>query len=154
MGLKGRYFSDRDMRFINSISAELMGDIVENIVTIYKISVNDTETNIYGEATGDSGKWYLPGVAISALIERPEMSTDADDFGPTRNQNHIFKFREAECRRMALYPDIGDIVAWNGKYYEIDNNVREQLLGGIAEKSFSIIVNAHYTKLSAINIKE
>ena len=80
------------------------------------------------------------------------MSTDVDDFGPNRTQNHVFKFREKMCIELNFYPEIGDLVFWNDKYFEIDNVVQEQLLGGIAEKSHSIICSSHYTKLSILNI--
>lgn len=39
MGLRGRYFSERDMLLVGSLNAELMGDIVENLVLMFKISL-------------------------------------------------------------------------------------------------------------------
>jgi len=154
MGLKGRYFSQRDLNLINSLNGELMGNIVENLVTIFKIATNETKTNIYGETSAESGKWYLPGIQVSSLTERPEMTADYDDFGPSRGQNHIFKFREKMCIQLNFYPEIGDMVFWNDRYYEIDNVVQEQLLGGISEKSHSIICNSHYTRITSLNIME
>jgi hypothetical protein len=152
MGLKGRYFSQRDMNFQNSINAELMGNVVENLITIFKIAPNDTKTNIYGETSQETGKWYMPAIQISCFVERPEMETEQDDFGPSRTQNHIFKMREKMLKQIEFYPEIGDMVFWNDRYYEIDNVVQEQLLGGQAEKSHSIIVNTHYTKITSLNI--
>ena len=154
MGLKGRYFSARDLRFVGSVNGELMGDIIENLVQIFKVSPTETKTNIYGEASAETGKWYLPGIQISALIDRPEMTTEYDDFGPSRNQTHVFKLREKMCIQLNFYPEIGDIIFWNDRYYEINNVVQEQLLGGISEKSHSIICNAQYTRLSSLNIVE
>lgn len=66
--LKGRYFSQRDLNFINSINGELMGDVVENLATIYKIAPNETKTNIYGETSAETGKWYMPAIQISVLV--------------------------------------------------------------------------------------
>ena len=140
------------MNFVNSINAELMGDIVENLVTIYKIAPNETKTNIYGETSQDTGKWYLPAIQISCLVDRPEMETEQDDFGPSRSQNHIFKMREKMLKELSFYPEIGDMIFWNDRYYEIDNVVQEQLLGGQSEKSHSIICNTHYTKITSLNI--
>lgn len=154
MGLKGRYFSSRDLKLVGQLNAELMGDIIENLVQIFKISPEETKTNIYGETAAETGKWYLPAIQISALVERPEMSADYDDFGPSRNQTHIFKLREKMCIQLNFYPEIGDIVLWNDRYYEIDNVVQEQLLGGQSEKSHSIICNAHYTKITSLNVLE
>ena len=152
MGLKGRYYSQRDLNFVNSINAELMGDIVENLVTIYKIAQKEKKTNIYGETSQDTGKWYLPAIQISCLVDRPEMETEQDDFGPSRSQNHIFKMREKMLKELSFYPEIGDMIFWNDRYYEIDNVVQEQLLGGQSEKSHSIICNTHYTKITSLNI--
>jgi hypothetical protein len=82
------------------------------------------------------------------------MSAEYDDFGPNRNQDHIFKMREKMLRQLEFYPEIGDVVAWNDRYYEIDNIIQEQLLGGQSDKSHSIICNAHYTKYTSLNILE
>jgi len=48
--LRGRYFSARDINFINSINAELMGDIIETLVTVFKIAASETKVNMYGES--------------------------------------------------------------------------------------------------------
>jgi len=154
MRLKGRYFSQRDLNLVNSLNGELMGDIIENLVYIYKISPNETKTNIYGETAAESGKWYLPAIQMSVLVERPEMTAEYDDFGPNRNQTHVFKMREKMLKEVNFYPEIGDIVFWNDRYYEIDNVVQEQLLGGQTDKSHSIICNAHYTKITSLNVIE
>jgi hypothetical protein len=154
MGLKGRYFSSRDLNVINSLNGELMGDIIENIIDIFKISPSETKTNIYGETAAETGKWYMPAIKISALVERTDMTAEYDDFGPSRNQNHVFKMREKMLRQLEFYPEIGDIIYWNDRYYEIDNVVQEQLLGGQTEKSHSIICNAHYTKITSLNVLE
>ena len=154
MGLRGRYFSERDMLLVGSLNAELMGDIVENLVLMFKISPGETVTNIYGETSPETGKWYLPGIEISTLTDRPQMTAEYDDFGPTRKQTHVFKFRESQCKLVNFYPEIGDVVYWNNRYYEIDNVVQEQLLGGISEKSWSIICNSHYMRITALNVME
>lgn len=150
--LKGRYFSQRDLNLINSFNAELMGNIVEDLVTVFKVAPNETLTNIYGETSPSTGKWYEPGILISCFTERPDMTTDYDDFGPNREQTHAFKLREKMCIQLNFYPEIGDICYWNNRYYEVDNIVQEQLLGGQEDKSHSIIMNTHYTKLSTLNI--
>jgi hypothetical protein len=154
MGLKGRYFSKKDLALIAQFNAELMGDIIENIVQIYKICPNETKTNIYGETSSESGKWYFPAIQISALIERSEMEAEYDDFGPNRSQNYVFKMREKMLQQLEFYPEIGDIIFFNDRYYEVDNVVQEQLLGGQSDKSHSIICNTHYTKYTSLNILE
>ena len=154
MGLKGRYFSARDLKLVASLNGELMGNIIEQIVQIYKICPNDTKTNIYGETSSESGKWYFPAIEISALVERSDMEAEFDDFGPNRSQNYVFKMREKMLQQLEFYPEIGDVIFFNDRYYEVDNVVQEQLLGGQPDKSHSIICSTHYTKYTSLNIAE
>lgn len=154
MGLKGRYFSQRDLNLVGQFNAELMGDIVEVLVQLFKISPTETKTNIYGETAAETGKWYMPAIQISTLVERADMTAEYDDFGPSRNQDYVFKMREKMLQQLEFYPEIGDIVLFNDRYYEIDNVVQEQLLGGQPDKSHSIICNAHYSKITSLNVLE
>jgi hypothetical protein len=154
MGLRGRYFSQRDLNLVAQFNAELMGDIVEVLIQLFKIAPNETKTNIYGETAAETGKWYLPAIQISSLVERADMTAEYDDFGPSRNQDYVFKMREKMLRELNFYPEIGDIVLFNDRYYEIDNVVQEQLLGGQPDKSHSIICNGHYTKITSLNVIE
>jgi hypothetical protein len=154
MGLKGRYFSQRDLNLVNQFNAELMGDIVEVLIQIFKISPTETKTNIYGETAAETGKWYMPAIQISSLVERADMTAEYDDFGPSRNQDYVFKMREKMLRQINFYPEIGDVIYFNDRYYEIDNVVQEQLLGGQPDKSHSIICNGHYTKITSLNVLE
>lgn len=153
MSLSGRFFSARDIKMINSVNGELMGDIIQCEVIIYKVSANETNINVYGEADQQSGGIvFYPGVEITSLIQREDISTEYGEFGPDRKQSVVFKFREKMLKLINLYPQNGDIIEFNSRYHEIDNVIQEQLLGGISEKSFSIIVNTHYSKLSHLNI--
>jgi hypothetical protein len=152
MGLAGRWFSERDMLFINSISSELMSDMIQTEVIIYKACPDVTETNIYGESTPKVGKQFYPGIEITAIIDRAEIATNADDFGTDRKQNVVFRFREKMLKTLNLFPEVGDLILFNARYHEADNVVQEQFLGGIPEKSYSIIVNSHYSRLSKADI--
>jgi hypothetical protein len=154
MGLRGRYFSQRDLNLVAQFNAELMGDIVEVLIQVFKISPTETKTNMYGETAAETGKWYMPAIQISSLVERADMTAEYDDFGPSRNQDYVFKMREKMLKQVNFYPEIGDIVLFNDRYYEIDNVVQEQLLGGQPDKSHSIICNGHYTKITSLNVLE
>ena len=151
MALFGRYYSQRDINFVNQINAELMRDIIETLVVLFKIAPNETNTNVYGEATSD-GKSFYPGVELSSLIDRGDISTDDEGFGPDRDQSVVFKFRELSLKDADFYPEVGDLILFNDRYHEVDNVVQEQLLGGQSNKSHSIICNTHYSKLSKINL--
>lgn len=152
MGLLGRYMSERDMRLINSFNAELLGDIIQTLVIIYKMSSDQTPINLYGENDPNAGKQFYPGIEMTALIERDENLTEQDDFGPDRKQGVVFKFREENLKLVNFFPEVGDIVEFNARYHEIDSVIQEQFLGGQPDKSFSIIVHAHYSRLSKLNL--
>lgn len=152
MGLLGRFFSTRDIKFISSINAELNADIIQTEVFIFKICADQTVTNVYGESDPQTGKIFYPGVECTCHIDRADIDTTYDQFGPDRNQTVVFKFREANLKLVNLYPEIGDIIEFNNRYHEIDNVVQEQYLGGQPEKSFSIIVNTHYARLSKLSL--
>lgn len=150
--MNGRYFSERDINFINSINDELIKDVIQTEVILYKFCADKTPINIYGESKQSVGKQYFPGIPLCCLIDRADIVTDADDFGPNRKQNVVFKFMEKDLQTINFYPQTGDLIFFNERYHEIDAINQEQLLGGQSEKSFSIIVNTHYTNLSAINM--
>lgn len=150
--MNGRYFSQRDIKFFDSLNGELLSDIIQTEVTIYKMVADVTQTNIYGESKASVGKTYYPGIDITTLIDRAEIATDADDFGPNRTQNVVFKFREKTLKLVNFFPQTGDLILFNNRYHEIDDIAQEQFLGGVDDKSFSIITNTHYTRLSAVDV--
>jgi hypothetical protein len=152
MSTPGRYFSPRDIEVIGSWNAELMGDIIQTEVIIYKVAVDATKTNVYGEADPETGITFYPGVYITALIDRADITTDYSEFGSDRDQAVVFKFREKMLKLINLFPENGDVIEFNERYHEIDNVVQEQFLGGIAQKSHSIICNTHYSRLSKLNL--
>jgi hypothetical protein len=129
-----------------------MGDVIQSEVTIYKIAVNESKTNVYGESDQQTGITFYPGVEITALIDRADITTDVAEYGPNRKQDVVFKFRENTLKIVNLFPEVGDIISFNERYHEIDNVVVEQLIGGQPDKSHSIICNSHYSRLSKLNI--
>lgn len=154
MGLLGRFFSVRDLKVINSFNGELMGDIIQTEIILYKMAAIETKTNMYGESSPESGKFFYSGVEVTCLIDRADIDTTYDDFGSDRNQTVVFKFRENMLKLVNIYPENGDIIKFNERFHEIDNVVQEQFLGGISDKSHSIICNTHYSRLSKLSFVE
>lgn len=146
---KGRYYSRRDVRFMNSLNGELMLNIIEQMVTVYKINPNSTESSVYGESMN---KVYYPGVEISCLVESDPQSTSYEGFGPDVKKGTIFRFHQKLCETKEIYPEVGDIVLWENAFFEISNIVENQFLGGQPEKNYSLISNAHMTRKSKLNI--
>jgi hypothetical protein len=107
---------------------------------------------MYGEAAPTEGKSFFPGIELTALIDRADITTNDEGFGPDRDQSVVFKFRELSLKDANFYPEVGDFILFNDRYHEVNNVVQEQLLGGQANKSHSIICNTHYSRLSQINL--
>ena len=147
----GRYYSRRDVRFMNSVNGELMHDIIEQSVVIYKINPNETEANLYGEAVT---KYYYSGVTTTCFVETDPQSTLYDGFGPDVKKGTLFRFHQKLCEIKKVYPEVGDIVAWENAYFELSNIVENQFLGGQPEKNYSLICNAHMSRQSKLNITE
>lgn len=146
---RGRYFSRRDVRMMNSINGELLKDIIEQIVILYKINPNETSANLYGESID---KYYYPGVETSCLVESDQRSTLYDGFGPDVKKGTLFRFHQKLCEIKAMYAEVGDIVFWENSYFEIDQVAENQFLGGQPEKNYSLLCNAHLSRLSRLNI--
>ena len=150
----GRYFSARDLNLIHSFNSELLSDIIQSIVKIYKVAANDTETNIYGEATSGVGKHYYPAVDVESLIEFTDETTVYEGFGPDRVKIIRFKFNERFMKQINLYPEIGDIIFWDNLFFEVGNTDQSQYIGGQADKQLSIICDTFLTRLSGLTIQQ
>ena len=140
MPLFRRYYSQRDINLVNQFNAELMRDIIETLVVCFKICAAETRVNMYGEAAPTEGKSFFPGIELTALIDRADITTNDEGFGPDRDQSVVFKFRELSLKDANFYPEVGDFILFNDRYHEVNNVVQEQLLGGQANKSHSIIL--------------
>lgn len=144
-----RFALARDIKFFDSISRELVDAVVTTTVYLYKLIVEESGTNLYGESLN---KTYYQGVECNALIQRDDTTANYEGFGADVNQNVQFRFNRFGLEEKGFYPEIGDIIYHNDAYFEIDNVTEDQLIGGRtgeAEK-FSIICQTFMTRRSAI----
>ena len=94
-----RFALDRDIRFFESISKELVDAVIETTVVLFKLSIEDISTNLYGESLNKS---YFQGTECSAVIERDDSSVSYEGFGADSGQNVEFRFnriRNHDTRR-------------------------------------------------------
>jgi hypothetical protein len=142
-----RFALSRDIRFFESIARELVDVVVETSVVLYKLIIEDSKTNLYGESLN---KTYYQGLECTAMIERESSTTDYEGFGPDKNQLVEFRFNRFTLEDKGFYPEVGDIIFHNNGYFEIDNVREDQLIGGQVDNKFSIICSTFMSRRSNI----
>lgn len=154
--------SQKDFNVLSThISREILKDIVEQEIGYYKISLEDTQANIYGEAVN---KIYLDPVKLNCLITRGDQVIDVDEFGPDLQREVSFAFTRQDLVDSNTVPEVGDIVMWHEDYYEVDTVRENQLFAGRDSgynltsygnkfgSSVSIIVDCHLTRAEKVGI--
>ena len=146
-----RFVQQKDLAFFQKISKELVDVVVQTTVEVFKLSISESKTNLYGESLNKS---YLPSVQVACMIERDESSIEYEGFWPDRAQNAEFRFNRSTLKDKNLYPEIGDIIFHNNAYFEIDIVGQNQLIYGRPEEKFSIICSTFMGRRSQLNIEE
>ena len=146
-----KFLSNRDVSFFKSIARELVDDVIQVAVVLYKINQYETKVNIYGESLNKT--WYS-GVEIYALADKEPENVQYEGFGPDNTQSITFKFNRDTCEEKGIYPEIGDIVYFDNSYYEIDNTNEIQFVGGQPDNNFSIVATTFMVSKSSLNIEE
>lgn len=152
--------SRKDFDLLVNINRELLKDIVEQEILIYKLSASDTDTNIYGEALQ---KTFLEPVKINCLITRGDQVINVDDFGPDLGREASFACLKQDLEDITLVPEVGDIVMWHEDYYEVDTVRENEYFYGRNDKyniertsghgaSISIVLDCHLTRADRVGI--
>jgi hypothetical protein len=160
MALYGR---NKDVLLFQGLNTELLHRIIEQQVGYYKPQLEDTPSNIYGEA---QNKTWIGPVLLKCLLDRGDQTSLNDDFGVDRNRTLTARFFRKDLVDANVVPEIGDVILWNEDYYEVDNLVENQLVVGKDPSypysdtvddfgsSHSIILECHYTRPERIGLKE
>lgn len=117
----------RDINLMRSLNREMINDIMDVQVDIYKVNLISTNSNVYDESISTV---YNSPVRINCVIQKDEQSSNYDEFGYNRNQTIRFSFLRDELIDKEIYVDIGDIIHWNNIYWEIDHVIENQLYAG------------------------
>ena len=132
------FHGQRDASLINKLTTELIVDIVDTEVGLYKLSIQDTKTNIYNES--DRKVYYAP-IKIPALIEYQPKNYEGTDFGQDYTQLCTFAFIREFLKEIRTLIEVGDAIEYNGIF-----------IG--AGYSVSIIANSHLTRRSRMHVEE
>jgi hypothetical protein len=141
----------RDIELFKSFAREVVDDVVENIAVLFKVNLNETKVNLYGESTNKT--WY-PGVQLNVLINKSPNTAGYEGFGSDTSQNVEFRFDRWMLEEKNTYPEIGDIIFFDQSYYEIDNTIEVQFVGGLPSNNFSVVCSTFMVRKSALNIEE
>lgn len=153
--------SARDFNLLTKINRELLSDVVEQEILYYKISLEDTSANLYGEALE---KIFLTPVKLNCLITRGDQVITVDEMGPDLNRESSFAFLRKDLEDSVVVPEVGDILLWEENYYEVDTVRENQLFvgrdnsynltdyGAKFGKSVSIIVDCHLTRADRVGL--
>ena len=149
-----KFFNSKDLDFIKTISEEIVDYVVEQAVTLFKVSVGETKTNLYGESLGKV--WRAPST-LMCIVDREPINIVYEGFGADKQGLVEFRFNRQRIRDTSYsvpkvrdingtlipteaiqnvevgYPEIGDVVLYDGIYYELDNVREPQWIGGSPE---------------------
>ena len=151
----------RDISLFHNLNSELLKDLIQTEVAYYKFALEQTVSNVYGEAPG---KNYFEPLKIACLIDRQDQSWSTDSFGSDVNQTIGFRFLKQELQDINLLPEVGDLLLFKNNFYEVDSKVENQLILGKDPdyamatettdfgKSFSIMVNTHISRVEKLNL--
>ena len=147
------FVPQKEFDLINALNEELIDEIIGQSVDIYKINIENTEENMYGESTT---KTYDNGFRVNCLIQFNEPGVNLDEFG-TDLETSIEMFFQREnlaSGSLNFYPEVGDIVDWNNFYWEINGTSEPQLFAGHPAYNHQVKASAHRSRLSSLQIEE
>ena len=151
----------RDISLFNSISKELINDIIQTEVGYYKFVLEKTSINVYGES---EGKVFYEPVRIACLMKKEDQTWSSDDFGSDVEQSFDFRFLKVSLKDINLVPEVGDILLFKNNFYEVDARVENQFILGKDPdyaistgttdfgSSHSIILTGHLSRIEKLNL--
>jgi hypothetical protein len=151
----------RDVNTFKKMTRELVEDIISQQVGYYKIVLNNTNINMYGESLN---KTFVGPVLLNCLIERENFTAKKDDLGLDYNRPVNFRFFKDHLRDANVVPEAGDVIMYNELYYEVDGVNENQLILGRDNDyayseglenfgtSYSIICITHFTSPDSLGI--
>ena len=153
-----RYYSQNDRDFMDRVNNELVGDLTSNqdgiinqTIVIYQHSIQETSTNMYGEAA--AGKLYKPGVEVASLITADDFDFNTDEFGPDLRQNATFAILRQSLQDADVRPELGDVIDWNFGHWEVSNMNENQLVGGQVDNNWSVVLTTFLVRRSNLQIE-
>ena len=158
--------SARDASLVRTINRELINRYIDTEVAFYKLDLNGSNANLYGET---DNKVYFAKMKMNCIIEKDERSTSADEYGLDYTRTGTFSFLRDDLKDKNIVVEQGDVIEYDGEFYEIDSVSSSQYFGGRnpsrdigfttgerGEFGLSVAVRceAHVTRRNRLNIQE
>lgn len=151
------YTLGRDAGLLKGLTKEIVQKIISMEVAVFKLNIEETSVNIYGESTDK--KFYTP-VRIFSVI-RPG-TKDPNDDGDTMSftKTFTFSFIKSELKEKGLTIEEGDFIWYDDKYFEVDKVSNSNYWSGRSPNSaigiteddwslygydYAIVADAHVT---------
>lgn len=151
----------RDSKLLASINSELLNSVVDTEIELYKLQIEESDSNLYGESENKS---YYDSILIPCLITKENKVASQDDYGHTYTRSAQFAISRDILVKADIYPEVGDIIFWDNEYYELDNVDANQYFTGKNPEtwpngsthgySVSIVVDAHATRQVPLGIRD
>ena len=78
MANKPFFVPEKEINLIDSLNEELIDEIVGQTVDIYKVSLDESNMNMYGESVNGGAKVFESGYQVNCLISFPEPIVEED----------------------------------------------------------------------------
>jgi hypothetical protein len=151
----------RDAAFFSKINKELITDIIDTEIYYYKIILDDTKRNLYGE--GKDKVFYNP-VKIPTLVDRTNAEQIFDEFGSSYTRNVNFYFLRDTLVEKNVFPEVGDVIVWNDEQHIVDVTFTNQFFAGKNPDTWdggdsqgynlSIICETHVTRKTQLKLED
>ncbi len=150
------YGEARDISMFRHVNRELMGNIMSQQCSFYKLRLTQTNFNMYGEAA--EAKYYDGPILLYSVIENPPQIQPTDDMGVSFDWKPTFRFlRDDLLGKLQGYngqpdtfnttgydtspynsniygadlvPQIGDIIYYQTAYFEVNATNANQFFVG------------------------
>ena len=150
----------RDIDLFRKLNKELINELIDVVVDIYKVDLSTTKEDVYGESTQ---KVYKDPVRVACLITGDDQAWGSDEFGSDVNQAATFAFLRDTLKDTAnIVLEVGDLIKWNANFWEIDGIAENQFVvgknpdtdsnGTLFGGNHSIVCSTHLSRRTKLSI--
>lgn len=153
--------NERDVSLFRVINRELIHDIIDITVLIYRIDPDKSVSNIYEETVN---KIYLEPIEVHSLITIEQQQFQNTENGIDKTQPATFAFLRDDLVDIGVPIQAGDIIEFRSSYFEIDSVIEPQnfmgknpdnWFGGTSHGwNISIICQGHMTNQAPVQLSK